>query len=75
MEDSTQNLSKKEKTKYNIGQIIKMIAGVFLILFTLANNGLVSSFSAEAIGYNFWTLLLIAFGIWLIYSGIKKWKK
>jgi len=75
MENSKQNLSKKEKTKYNIGQIIKIIAGVFVILFTLTNNGLVFSFSAEAIGYNLWTLLLIALGVWLIYSGIKKWKK
>ena len=64
----------KEKIKFNLGQIIKILAGIGIVWFVFWNNGLVIPSSAEAIGYDSVGLIEIGLSIWLIYGGIKNWK-
>lgn len=75
MENQTQELPKKEKTKFNLGQVLKALCGVAVIIFMLSSNGLYLPTSAEAIGYDAFTLAVMFFGGWLIYSAFKQWKK
>ena len=75
MENQTQELPKKEKAKFNLGQIFKAVGGVLIIIFMLSNNGLYTPTSGEAIGYDVFTLAVVFFGGWLIYSAFKQWKK
>ncbi|MCK4540578.1 hypothetical protein KAU09_05535 [Candidatus Parcubacteria bacterium] len=75
MENQSQELPKKEKVKSNLGQILKALCGVVVIIFMLSTNGLYLPTSAEAIGWDAWTLAVIFFGGWLIYSAFKQWKK
>lgn len=64
----------EEKIKFNLGQIIRILAGIGVVWFVFWNNGLVMPLTAEAIGYDLVGFAEIGFGIWLIYGGIKKWK-
>jgi len=75
MENQANELSKKEKTKFNVGQGIKALGGVAIIIFTLSNNGFYTLSSSETVGYDIVTLAIIIFGGWLIYSAFKHWKK
>jgi len=75
MENQTQELSKKEKTKFNLGQILKALGGLAIIIFMFTNNGLYIPTSGETIGFDVFTLAVVFLGGWLIYSAFKKWKK
>lgn len=75
MEDQTKELLKKEKTKFNIGQILRALFGLVIIIFILRGVGLHIPTSGETLGYNIFPLATILFGGWLIYSAFKRWKK
>lgn len=66
---------KTQKNKTNIGPITKALGGVAIIIFILLNNGLYAPTSARAIGYDAFTLVVVFFGGWLIYSAFKQRKK
>ena len=75
MENQTHELSKKEKIKFNLGQVLKALCGIAVIIFVLTSSGLYVPTSAEAIGFDIPTLAVMFFGGWLIYSAFKQWKK
>jgi len=54
-----------------IAKIGYIVFGIAIILFAFFSNGFRFPFSAENLGYNIWTLVLIGIGVWLIYRGVK----
>lgn len=60
---------EEQKTKFKIGQGIKILIGLAIIAYGVANSYF--SLSAEAMGYNFVMLVIVGFGLYLVISGIK----
>jgi len=58
-----------QKRNFNIGQGVKILIGLAIIIYGVANSYL--SLSAEAMGYNFVMLVIACFGLYLVISGIK----
>jgi len=63
-------MARTRDVKYMIGQSIKTLIGLVIIIYGISNIYL--SLSAEAIGSNLFTLGIIIFGGYLVVSSIKK---
>ncbi len=62
-------MTKGQKIKFDIGQWVKILIGLAIIAYGVANSYF--SLSAEAMGYNFVMLVIACFGLYLVISGIK----
>ncbi len=65
-----ENMTKGQKIKYIIGQVIKILIGLTIIVYGLSKCYL--SLDITAIGYNFGVLGIVVFGLYLVISAFKK---
>jgi len=66
-------MTKGQKIKFDIAQGVKVLIGLAIIVYGVANMYL--SLSAEAIGYNFVKLVIAGFGVYLVVSTFKSGQK